>query len=591
MCEWLAINIVDFYNALNSLYGEVAHECTPQSCRVMNAGPKYEYLWADGIRVLKPMKVPACQYVDYLFEWVADLFEDESVFPQDMATPFPPYFKKIINRVYARFFRVYAHMYYSHFALLVRNGLEAQMNSSFKHFYYFGMQFQLIDEKEVAPLRALIVNLTRKDNSRYMKLQSGLGHSRGRLPTAPTGASTPMTPVRPADPRPPSSLPTEARPAAGTRSSRVMTTLDADADDDRPSCFACGSVLSGGCPMFEGKEFCSSCFVCTVCRRDMKGEVECISIDAEPYCASCGEAAWAERQGGATEEEQPADEITAAGDDNDSITVDSVYPMALPLDGGFVTLQGRGMKRGARVTVNDAPCSSILVSGDGFTVEMRAPAMSAPGSKRLEVCNPDGTSAILDGVLQYLPPPTLLSFFEDESFYHGTLSSGQAEAILAHALPGTYLVRWSERQQSPVISWMDTDRHVTHSIVQRRGLTGLGLEGNASLFEDLPALLRAHEASLRRPLAKDGVVGPTAVPSAADFFASKPKPTSAAPSPTSSTAHAVTLDPQQEANEIRARRERLASLVQADQPKVKRGNGVYATQTKLDVKNLRAKFG
>lgn len=33
---------------------------------------QYEYLWADGVKVKKPMKLPAPQYVDTLFDWIEE---------------------------------------------------------------------------------------------------------------------------------------------------------------------------------------------------------------------------------------------------------------------------------------------------------------------------------------------------------------------------------------------------------------------------------------------------------------------------------------------------------------------------------------
>lgn len=48
LSEWLAVNTVDFFNQINMLYGTIMDFCTPQECPVMSAGPKYEYMWADG---------------------------------------------------------------------------------------------------------------------------------------------------------------------------------------------------------------------------------------------------------------------------------------------------------------------------------------------------------------------------------------------------------------------------------------------------------------------------------------------------------------------------------------------------------------
>ena len=60
--EWVACHINYFYNQVNMLYGTVAEVCTEQSCPVMNAGPKFEYLWHDGVTVKKPLKLPAPSY-------------------------------------------------------------------------------------------------------------------------------------------------------------------------------------------------------------------------------------------------------------------------------------------------------------------------------------------------------------------------------------------------------------------------------------------------------------------------------------------------------------------------------------------------
>ena len=81
----------------------------------MNAGPKYEYLWADGQSIKKPISCSAPRYVDYLFTWVQNLLDDERIFPTEIGTPFPPDFLDYIRNIFKRLFRVYAHIYYCHF--------------------------------------------------------------------------------------------------------------------------------------------------------------------------------------------------------------------------------------------------------------------------------------------------------------------------------------------------------------------------------------------------------------------------------------------------------------------------------------------
>ena len=72
---------VDFFNQINMLYGTITEFCTEDSCPVMSAGRKYEYHWADGTTVKKPIKCSAPKYIDYLMSWVQCQLDDETLFP------------------------------------------------------------------------------------------------------------------------------------------------------------------------------------------------------------------------------------------------------------------------------------------------------------------------------------------------------------------------------------------------------------------------------------------------------------------------------------------------------------------------------
>jgi len=161
--EWLAVNTVDFFNQINLLYGSITEFCTPKSCALMAAGPRYEYLWADGVHIKRPIKCSAPEYVDYLMTWVQSQLDDESVFPSRVDVPFPKNFLSVVKTIFKRLFRIYAHIYYSHFNKIVSLGEEAHLNTCFKHYYYFIMEFNLVDKKELAPLEDLIHNLTKND--------------------------------------------------------------------------------------------------------------------------------------------------------------------------------------------------------------------------------------------------------------------------------------------------------------------------------------------------------------------------------------------------------------------------------------------
>ena len=119
----------------------------------MSAGPKYEYHWADGHTVKKPIKCSAPKYIDYLMTWVQDQLDDETLFPSKigafwrhylhllvwsiLGVPFPKNFLSIAKTILKRLFRVYAHIYHQHFSQVVQLGEEAHLNTSFKHFIFF----------------------------------------------------------------------------------------------------------------------------------------------------------------------------------------------------------------------------------------------------------------------------------------------------------------------------------------------------------------------------------------------------------------------------------------------------------------------
>jgi MOB kinase activator 1 len=79
--EWFAVNTVHFFNAASMIYGTCSEFCTQESCPVMTAGPKYEYLWADGVKVKKPIKVSSPEYIDLMFEWIDEQISNPEMFP------------------------------------------------------------------------------------------------------------------------------------------------------------------------------------------------------------------------------------------------------------------------------------------------------------------------------------------------------------------------------------------------------------------------------------------------------------------------------------------------------------------------------
>ncbi|KAF7218126.1 MOB kinase activator 1B, partial [Nothobranchius furzeri] len=98
---------------------------------------RYEYHWADGTNIKKPIKCSAPKYIDYLMTWVQDQLDDETLFPSKIGVPFKRNFMSVAKTILKRLFRVYAHIYHQHFDSVMQLQEEAHLNTSFKHFIFF----------------------------------------------------------------------------------------------------------------------------------------------------------------------------------------------------------------------------------------------------------------------------------------------------------------------------------------------------------------------------------------------------------------------------------------------------------------------
>ncbi|KFX94711.1 hypothetical protein V490_04234 [Pseudogymnoascus sp. VKM F-3557] len=164
--EWLAVNMVDFYNHINLLYGSITEFCSPQSCPEMKATDEFEYLWQDSENFKRPTKMPAPTYIEHLMVWVQSNIDNEAVFPSRIGVPFPKSFPSMIRQVFKRMYRVYAHIYCHHYPVVRELGLEAHLNTSFKHYVLFIDEHNLASGKDFwGPLGDLVESVAGRQPS------------------------------------------------------------------------------------------------------------------------------------------------------------------------------------------------------------------------------------------------------------------------------------------------------------------------------------------------------------------------------------------------------------------------------------------
>ncbi|KAG8835284.1 Maintenance of ploidy protein mob2 [Serendipita sp. 399] len=145
--EWVAVNMFDFYNNINTFYEAILERCNHKNCPTMTAGDQLVYTWIDNNN--KHVKLPASTYIDYVFTWIQALLEDQSIFPTKAGLPFPPSFPATCKHMYRQLLRVFAHMYQAHFQDILHLRIEPHLNSLFAHYLAFGMEFDLLDKKEL----------------------------------------------------------------------------------------------------------------------------------------------------------------------------------------------------------------------------------------------------------------------------------------------------------------------------------------------------------------------------------------------------------------------------------------------------------
>jgi MOB kinase activator 1 len=168
--DWISCNAVDFFNELSLLYASCENVCTPESCPAMTAGERYSYRWADGVKVKKPQQLSAPDYVEAMMVWAESQLNDPAIFPVQPGQPYPRNFLQSCKQIFKRFFRVYAHLYHHHFQALHQMGAEGIINTCFKHFLFFILEFDLVHDSELAPLADLIERFKKEEAAKLAQV-------------------------------------------------------------------------------------------------------------------------------------------------------------------------------------------------------------------------------------------------------------------------------------------------------------------------------------------------------------------------------------------------------------------------------------
>jgi hypothetical protein len=93
------------------------------------------------------------------------------VFPIKFDAQFPKRFQSICCTIYKRFFRIYSHVYHHHLVRIRELQADQHLNTCFKHFIFFVLEFNLISAEEQLPLKELIDSMLNKEKQQQQQQQ------------------------------------------------------------------------------------------------------------------------------------------------------------------------------------------------------------------------------------------------------------------------------------------------------------------------------------------------------------------------------------------------------------------------------------
>ncbi|KAH8885068.1 Mob1/phocein [Thozetella sp. PMI_491] len=186
MGEWVAHQVVDHWRMI-STFIRLIHDreedgtsiCNQRKCPKMSAGPNHCFTWLNA--QLQPVEIPAWEYLTLVQRYISGKIDNPALFPTDPSgvsyadnpafciplpdsgrdwvgkrSGFPENFNETCQTIFRQMFRVYAHLYWSHYDDLFSLNLEKAMNSCFSHFILTATTLNLLRRSDMEPMQPLI---------------------------------------------------------------------------------------------------------------------------------------------------------------------------------------------------------------------------------------------------------------------------------------------------------------------------------------------------------------------------------------------------------------------------------------------------
>ena len=166
--DWIAANTVDFFNELSLLYGLVVQSAM-EKYKEEGSGfpPGIEYKWSQPGK--KPMRVSSPEYCDFVMTWIEAQLDNPAIFPTMEDEPWPDDFLDYVADIFRRMFRVFAIIFHKSFDEIEKYEAAPHLNTVFRHFIFFCLEFNLLDEKETPALKGPVAALVKEYNDKNGK--------------------------------------------------------------------------------------------------------------------------------------------------------------------------------------------------------------------------------------------------------------------------------------------------------------------------------------------------------------------------------------------------------------------------------------
>lgn len=157
--EWIMSRFMQIFDEYQHVITIADGICV--DCKQMSAGPGFLFAWADDDDH-RPRPLSAIEYMRELQHYTYTQLTTEKLVKRNQSGCVPG-FRKRLQTILRRMFRVYAHLYLEHYRFLHKHSLVAHLNVYFKHFLFYVSEFDLVSMEEMAPMALLIQNFQEMD--------------------------------------------------------------------------------------------------------------------------------------------------------------------------------------------------------------------------------------------------------------------------------------------------------------------------------------------------------------------------------------------------------------------------------------------